>query len=138
MEGNKHKRFERSLLVACNDLFPFLSLSTGILKFLRSSTDRVALVANLFLNRLLLLLEWFKEQREWTFVASSLLLAYEGSPERWEAAEQGQIPVEQLVVVKLIDFTHTYPSEKPARDENFLFGLKQLISCFERAKAGSD
>ena len=34
------------------------------------------------------------------------------------------------IVVKIIDFAHTFPSEGE-KDENFIFGLENIIELFE-------
>ena len=52
----------------------------------------------------------------WSFIASSLLVVYEGAPAAWPAAP----------VVVLVDFEHTEPT--PGRvDTGFLFGCDNLL-----------
>ena len=51
-----------------------------------------------------------------------MLLAYNGVPPEGDAVDR--------VVVKWVDFTHMVRVDK--RDENFLFGLENLIKYLER------
>ena len=59
---------------------------------------------------------WFRQQTEFHFYSSSVLLIYEG---------QAKSPEEARVQVKLIDFAHTH-QEMGGQDNNFLSGLQSL------------
>eukprot|EP00891_Asterochloris_glomerata_P004565 jgi/Astpho2/4565/Aster-00147 len=62
--------------------------------------------------------KWFQRQREFFFYSSSVLIIYEGDAET---------PEDARVIVRLVDFAHTFPSEGQ-KDGNFLAGLRTLIA----------
>ena len=67
---------------------------------------------------------WFEEQRCLRFFASSLLVLYESAADTHDTYCQ--------VDVRMIDFAHTYwssPEEEGCVDENYLCGLRNLISA---------
>ncbi|KAF8375868.1 ipmk-1 [Pristionchus pacificus] len=72
-----------------------------------------------FVQKLQEISSWFEVQRLLHFYSSSLLLIYE--------ADSSLPP---SIDIKLIDFSHTYPSEgKP--DSNYIPGLTKLLEIFE-------
>lgn len=66
---------------------------------------------------------WFERQFEFHFYSASLLVLYEG-----DAANSAQARVR----VRLVDFAHTFPAthygSPGVRDDNFLSGLRSLMS----------
>ncbi|GMT25081.1 hypothetical protein PFISCL1PPCAC_16378 [Pristionchus fissidentatus] len=70
-------------------------------------------------DRLSEIAAWFATQRLLHFYSSSLLLIYEADP-----------ALPPSIDIRLIDFSHTYPSEgKP--DSNYIPGLTKLIEIFK-------
>nr|5W2G_A Chain A, Inositol polyphosphate multikinase,Inositol polyphosphate multikinase [Homo sapiens]5W2H_A Chain A, Inositol polyphosphate multikinase,Inositol polyphosphate multikinase [Homo sapiens]5W2I_A Chain A, Inositol polyphosphate multikinase,Inositol polyphosphate multikinase [Homo sapiens] len=63
------------------------------------------------------ILQWFENQKQLNFYASSLLFVYEGSSQGGSGGE---------VEVRMIDFAHVFPSN--TIDEGYVYGLKHLIS----------
>jgi len=61
--------------------------------------------------------EWFHTYNvdKWQFISSSLLFAYDCNQSK--------------ALVKMIDFAHVFPHK--GRDENYMFGLRQLIQYFD-------
>ncbi|KAL3982048.1 Inositol polyphosphate kinase family protein [Acanthocheilonema viteae] len=78
------------------------------------------------LEQLYKLRKWFSSQRVYHFYASSILLAYEGSVER-----------SPNVLVKVIDFSHVFPANG-AIDDNYLFGLNNVINIIEKYQNSFD
>ncbi len=73
------------------------------------------------LDRLVLLEQTMTKQFEFVFIASSLLIVYNGK-------HKNDIKVD----VRLVDFAHVFPSSSNTEpDENFLFGLRHCIEYFK-------
>ena len=75
--------------------------------------------------------DWFMEQKQWSFYASSLLIVYEGDTSvshsngideksHTSPADVGSRSSD-LVDVRMIDFAHAFPIDH--HDDNYLFGL---------------
>ncbi|CAF1079926.1 unnamed protein product [Adineta steineri] len=72
------------------------------------------------LERLVALEQIMAKQYEFVFIASSLLIVYDG-----KNRENDNIKVD----VRLVDFAHVFPSSSNTEpDENFLFGLRHCIN----------
>ena len=67
------------------------------------------------LERLVTLEEVMSKQHQFTFIASSLLIVYDGAVRSTRPS----------VDVRLVDFAHVFPTS--TSDENFLFGLRNCI-----------
>lgn len=79
------------------------------------------------LDRLVVLQEFMSKQYEFVFIASSLLIVYDGA-----YRDNGN---EIKVDVRLVDFAHVFPSSCSSKcepDENFLFGLHHCIKYLQR------
>jgi 1D-myo-inositol-tetrakisphosphate 5-kinase/inositol-polyphosphate multikinase len=75
------------------------------------------------LDRLVVLEEIMSKQYEFVFIASSLLIVYDGG-------HRNNIKVD----VRLVDFAHVFPSSSSSKnepDENFLFGLHHCIKYLQ-------
>lgn len=82
-------------------------------------------------KRLKAILEVVERQNKYRFFASSILLAYDAAGVR-EFLEDGDVEkLERNIRVKIIDFAHVFPASEGEKDENFVFGLKNLIALFE-------
>ncbi|VDN02981.1 unnamed protein product [Thelazia callipaeda] len=89
-------------------------------EFLSARVEEKMIVAEETLRQLYDLQKWFRSQRVFHFYASSILLIYESSLER-----------DSNVLVKLIDFSHVF-SANGVVDENYLFGLDNMVSIIEK------
>ena len=100
------------------------TISSGLRVFFTDSTGQRNDVVLAVLRRLQALCAWFEEQRCLRFFASSLLVLYESAADTHDTYCQ--------VDVRMIDFAHTYwsaPEEEGCVDENYLCGLRNLISA---------
>jgi inositol-polyphosphate multikinase len=80
-------------------------------------------LVNVVLPRLRALHEVMSKQYQFTFIASSLLIVYDGE-------NRSSTP---SIDVRLVDFAHVFRSSTDnAADENFLFGLGQCIGYFQK------
>lgn len=93
-------------------------------------------IAEVVLQRLQPVSDWFESQRQWKFFGSSILIAYEGDPEKQVEFRRtdNDTVVNDMVEVKLIDFAHAWPSEGHL-DENYLGGLRNLLAYLQRLVA---
>ncbi|OON19087.1 inositol-pentakisphosphate 2-kinase, partial [Opisthorchis viverrini] len=128
-------------------LSPSTVYDHGIRVFLGPNMKRSRSLARRFVTQLNKLSEWFEQQDKLSFYASSLLLAYDShqddlhseptltSSSFSDAGEEHDN--DELVVTYLIDFARWRPLESGAgsRDENFLYGLRNLIQLFQRVSA---
>ena len=80
------------------------------------------------LNRLTVLEEIMSKQYDLVFIATSLLIVYDGA----DRDDGNEIHVD----VRLVDFAHVFPSTCSSNcqqpDENFLFGLRHCIAYLQR------
>lgn len=79
------------------------------------------------LDRLVVLKEIMSKQYDFVFIASSLLIVYDGAHR-----DNGD---EIKVDVRLVDFAHVFPTSSSSKcepDENFLFGLDHCIKYLQR------
>eukprot|EP01112_Ceratiomyxa_fruticulosa_P001078 TRINITY_DN1105_c0_g1_i1.p1 TRINITY_DN1105_c0_g1~~TRINITY_DN1105_c0_g1_i1.p1 ORF type:complete len:262 (-),score=44.59 TRINITY_DN1105_c0_g1_i1:86-871(-) len=71
------------------------------------------------------MLEWFEQNYQYVFTGTSVLIVFNGG-------EVSGADVENIKV-KIIDFAHVCEiTEKGTRDEGYIFGLQNLIKCFEQ------
>jgi 1D-myo-inositol-tetrakisphosphate 5-kinase/inositol-polyphosphate multikinase len=107
-------------------VIPFVSVFEV---FTNASSDKR--VVSCFLSRLESLKDWFERQRLFLFIAASLFLSYDADlvasrpgPAEWDPSK---------VVLKMIDFAHVFPADG-VKDDNFIFGLSNLIAIFRRVQ----
>ncbi|KAF6775289.1 hypothetical protein AHF37_05233 [Paragonimus kellicotti] len=124
--------------------------SQRIKLFLGVDAARACRLAGNFVCRLTQLANWFERQRQLSFYATSILLAYDGVPQQ----KNGLIVLHSTaddshptttsdsvidfdsVVAHMVDFTRLRSLDGDrTTDENFLYGLRNLISLFSRAAA---
>ena len=75
------------------------------------------------------LLSWFESQTDFHFYSASVLILYEGDAQGADDAN---------VRVRLVDFAHTFSTDRESgdeyvvsgKDENFTNGLKSLVQRF--------
>lgn len=91
---------------------------------------------------------WFLKQKKYAFYASSLLIVYDASIDTSNGHDEEDIALckqsdnttscldyshgnkpRSYVDVRMIDFTHVFPSDEP--DDNYIFGLQNLIKHLE-------
>jgi hypothetical protein len=92
---------------------------------LHARPDVALQVLDAFIQRLGIIQDWFEHQTLLHFYASSLLLVYEGHSK-----------MAPKVDVKMIDFSHVFPTEPSAqqRDENYLYGLVRIVEFFQKIR----
>lgn len=81
---------------------------------------RTPLLRSLTLTRLKELVAWFKQQRQFAFKGSSLLIAY----------DTASLPDPKDLRFGMIDFAHVHDCEAEG-DQNYLFGLETLVRLIE-------
>ena len=82
-------------------------------------------------DRLEALADVMSKQYDFTLIASSLLIVYDGErrPTRESpSTASADIPVD----VRLVDFAHVFPSSTTSADENLLFGLRHCIDFLKK------
>ena len=91
--------------------------NSSLLHFFQHKDPKVTLfLLQSAVRQVAAILEWFKNQNSFIFLRSSLLFVFDGAN-----------PTE--LRVKMIDFAHVIPiREESGRDENYLFGLRELLS----------
>ncbi|GFO31310.1 kinase [Plakobranchus ocellatus] len=77
------------------------------------------------LQKLQVLENWFSQQKKFSFIASSLLISYDGC----QQLNSGKAKPCDEVRLHLIDFAHVFPST--SIDHNVLFGIKKLKGCLQ-------
>ena len=82
-------------------------------------------------NRLEALADVMSKQYDFTLIASSLLIAYDG--ERPTPTESRSASADIPVDVRLVDFAHVFPSSTASPDENLLFGLRHCIDYLTKS-----
>lgn len=116
-------------------------------------------VVNTTLEKLLLIQKWFEKQKQFAFFASSVLIVYEGLPDKQntqngskssgtndtpsadkdakaddDVTKGSNEDVEKAnkpsVDVRMIDFAHVFPTT--AVDENYSYGLESLINYLRK------
>lgn len=100
-----------------------------------------------FMQQLRQLRDWFLEQRDVRFYASSVLFVYEGHPTSSRrkqrensfaaasAAEDSKVRKEASPIIRLIDFGHVYRIDDGKKDRNTLAGVESVLSEFEALDA---
>lgn len=88
--------------------------SSTVIEAIKTFTAANVRCVPLILAELERILDWFLIQKRFAFYSSSILFVYDADDARCS--------------VKLIDFAHVFPSEGP--DENYLFGLRNLVEAF--------
>ena len=90
--------------------------------------------------------QWFRTQRLYRFIASSILIAYEGYSQQSNKMQELNVvhlptfkncqklsqPNKTLVEARMIDTAHVFTSSD--LDSNYLFGLENIISAVERIR----
>jgi 1D-myo-inositol-tetrakisphosphate 5-kinase/inositol-polyphosphate multikinase len=116
------------------------NISDGLKLFLSSagSSQRLELIKGQILTKLYAIQNWFLSQTRFRFYASSILILYDGisledigsqgSSDSDDDPKKEMIP---LVDVRMIDFAHVFDGEPNCLDENYLFGINNLIANFE-------
>ncbi|KAF5397982.1 Kinase [Paragonimus heterotremus] len=122
----------------------------GIKLFLGVDAARACRLADNFVRRLTQLANWFERQHEMSFYSTSILLAYDGVPQQknglialhnttkdfHSTTTSGPVIDFDSVVAHMVDFTRLRSLDgNKTTDENFLYGLRNLISLFSRAAA---
>lgn len=111
-------------------------------EFTNAATDKR--VVTCFLSRLETLKDWFERQRSLSFIAASLFLCYDAEMVVRKHPSPSSSPADDVpsdprpwdpskVVLKMIDFAHVFPADGQ-KDDNFLFGLSNLIAVFRRVQ----
>lgn len=113
---------------------------SGLERFLSGagSSERKEIIRLKILSRLCKIRDWFLTQSSFRFYASSILILYEGlcpndigSQASSDSDEELRNEREPLVDLRMIDFAHVFDGEPECPDENYIFGLNNLISSIE-------
>ena len=102
------QRHSKKKLVECLSNFFYQQKNRGnILKIVLEKLEKIT--------------QFFQKQTSYTFYSSSVLIIYDSSDD--------SVGTEENVVVKLIDFAHTFElsAEKKKIDDNFADGLKNFV-----------
>jgi len=109
------------------------SLEEAILSYLNDGVCvRTSLITH-FINKLDSLCHALNSQNKFDFMASSILLIYEGCPEQ-KLEQMGITPRERNVDVRLIDFDHTYILNQldEWEDSGVALGVESLARMFRK------
>ena len=94
-------------------------------------SGKVEIVNNIYLQKLKEILRVFEVQSKYHIIGSSLLFTYDANAVRkFRNGSLSANELEKFVQLKLIDFANVYEAAGE-KDENFLSGLRNLISVFE-------
>ena len=93
-------------------------------------------IAKHFHRLLAEVVEFFRDrQRSYHFYASSLLFVYDydviGRIEEQQQPTVIGCELADHVRLKLIDFAHVFPAAAGSPDDNFLFGVENLLNIFQ-------
>ena len=95
-------------------------------------SGKVEIVNNIYLQKLKEILRVFEVQSKYHIIGSSLLFTYDANAVRkFRNGSLSANELEKFVQLKLIDFANVYEAAGE-KDENFLSGLRNLISVFEQ------
>lgn len=95
-------------------------------------SGKVEIVNNIFLQQLKEILRVFEGQRKYHIIGSSILFTYDANAVRkFRNGGLSANELEKFVQLKLIDFANVYEAAGE-KDENFLSGLRNLVSVFEQ------
>ncbi|KAK2156728.1 hypothetical protein LSH36_206g00030 [Paralvinella palmiformis] len=83
-----------------------------------------------FIKQLKKIHDWFSIQTSYHFYASSLLFVYEGLVTDVQIDQE--LSYEDMVDVRMIDFTHVFPAHG-LKDENCFIGVTKLLNQFKAA-----
>lgn len=130
--------------IACKNLTPEDILPNfAYFLNLRNVPDRIHLIDQIIWN-LEKLLEWFSRQKSVNFYSSSILIAFDGERTKYPASFRKNSKKDAIkpvvnqrddVVVRMIDFPHTYfDMDNDSLDANYMFGLQNLIKVFQELK----
>jgi len=97
-------------------------LQNALLEFFHNGERIRVDVITYYINRLIILFNWMKEQTSFRFYSSSLLFVYDG------ASEDNNMKCD----VRMIDFAHVFEIKDKGTDEGYTKGLKQLLRFFEK------
>jgi len=115
------------------------TLLSSVKEFLNYEQPASRIVIQKFLLKLRNVLEFIEGQREFAFYSSSVLIAYDAAQLSRCINEPnavcnggGNDSDDSWVRVFMIDFAHVFPlNPEASRDENYLFGLTNIIRLFE-------
>lgn len=132
-------------------LFSFSSVS-DIASFLdlKNVPERWCIVSKI-VAQLEKILAWFSYQKRIKFYSSSILISFDGAKTQYLNDVISDVTVNDVVhsksdvvpsqkedvVVKMIDFPHTYIDLKgeSCLDQNYIYGLENLIRIFKNLKS---
>ena len=120
--AEKYDIYDKTYLRSLNEEEVF---TKGFAKLFSAGGQTHLLAVQKVLGKLYKIRSWFESQHEFSFYASSLLVAYDADEDAGDKSEL-------VADVRLIDFAHVFPLQEGNLDLNFLSGLRCLISYLER------